>query len=29
LKRELYTRKRIKSLRSGVEPAREPARLMI
>jgi len=29
LKRELYTRKRIKSLRSGVEPSREPARVMI
>jgi peptide deformylase len=29
LKRELYTRKRIKSLRSGVEPSREPARIMI
>ena len=29
LKRELYTRKRIKSLRSGIEPAREPARVMI
>jgi len=29
LKRELYTRKRIKNLRSGVEPSREPARVMI
>ena len=29
LKRELYTRKRVKSLRSGVEPSREPARVMI
>jgi peptide deformylase len=29
LKRELYTRKRIKSLRSGVEPSRDPARVMI
>jgi peptide deformylase len=29
LKRELYTRKRVKSLRSGVEPTREPARVMI
>lgn len=29
LKRELYTRKRIKSLRTGVESPREPARVMI
>ncbi len=29
LKRELYTRKRIKSLRSGVEPAHESAHIMI
>jgi peptide deformylase len=29
LKRELYSRKRIKSLRSGVEPAHESAHIMI
>jgi peptide deformylase len=29
LKRELYSRKRIKSLRSGDEPAHEPANIMI
>ena len=29
LKRDLYTRKRIKSLRSGIEPPHEPARIMI
>lgn len=29
LKRELYSRKRLKSLRSGVEPAQESARVMI
>ncbi len=29
LKRELYTRKRIKSLRNGDEPSHEPARVMI
>lgn len=29
LKRELYTRKRIKSMRNGDEPSHEPARVMI
>jgi len=29
LKRELYTRKRIKALRNGDEPSKEPARVMI